>query len=295
MPSGDNLAAVDQVNSLLTGESPQTVVDDEPKREDETETIETESIEAEEQPVADDSPDGEDETDEDAPETDESEEQQPVTLKELAEALEVDTKELYGVEFPMGGGETATLGELKDAYKAHQQLIAEREDYEEKKLASEQEMMIANRQMQQLMTMGVQNKTFTPEMLDLANKIHQETMRRENKLLLIGIPEWQNETTRSKEYDAMIEHIAPYDLSEADLKAVGNHKWMKVLNDAVRYRNRVKEAANGGRKKPTRQVKAKSAAPHSSKMLREKIDAVHASQNLDKQATAANQILEGKF
>ena len=295
MPSGDNLAVVDQVNDLIAGEQP-APVDDEPKREGEAETVEQQPLPEADPGVAAeaDQPEG-DTPDDEQPEGDAGDEDKPVTFKELAESMGVEPKELYGVEFPLGNGESVTLGDMKDAYKAHQTLVAEREDYEAKKLQSEQEMMVANRQLQQLMTLGVKSGTVTQELLETANAVHQETMRRENALLTRAIPEWQDPQVRSADWQAMVDHVEGYGKSEAWLKSIGDHVSLKILHDAVKYQNRVKAAANGQRKQPTRQVKAKSAKPHSTESLRAKLDAVKATNNVDQQAIATQQLIEGTF
>ena len=89
----------------------------------------------------------------------------PVTLKELAENLEIDAKDLYEVEIALGHDETATLGTLKDAYKEYKTLKAGVEEFETAKMSYENEKLVATRQIDSIIGAVVETGAMTPELM----------------------------------------------------------------------------------------------------------------------------------
>ena len=163
----------------------------------------------------------------------EGEPEQPegFSLKDLSETLDVDVAELYGVSVPISKDENATLGELKDAFKKYGKLKGEREEYDLHRTRTENELMVARRQAEQLMNMGIDQGLITPEVIKQIEDSNRVTTARENRALLSVIPSWQDKGVRQVDFEGMVEMMSGYGFSENEILNIPDHRIVKFLYD----------------------------------------------------------------
>lgn len=156
---------------------------------------------------------------------------QPVTLKELSENLEVDVKELYDVAIPLGGGESISLGELKDGHKKAADLLSNQAEWETNKTHKENELMIARREVEQLVTLGNQHGLITPKLLERLEDIHVANMTREHKSLIRAIPSWADPVIRKAEFEQVVSIMSEWGFSENEVLNRPDHREVKFMYD----------------------------------------------------------------
>lgn len=205
-------------------------------------------------------------------------EDSPISLKEVAESMDLDAKDLYEVEIPVGKDEKITLGELKDLYKESKTIKAGMAAFEEKKLSQDNEIMIARRQIDQLVEVGVKTNSLNPEVLKVLEGIHADNVARERKAVLRVMPEWEDASERESAYSDMTVLLGQYGFSRAEVEGVLDHRLLKFARDMARRENQIKKATpRGDGKVPTQTGKGHKPAKKISP-LKQRIQAAKAPQ-----------------
>ena len=182
------------------------------------------------------------------------EEDSPVTLKDVAESMELDAKDLYEMEIAVGKDETITLGALKDLYKESKGIKAGQAAFEEKKLVQDNEVMVARRQIEQLVEVGVKTESLHPEVLKVLENIHADNISRERKALLRVMPEWSDQAEREGAYDDIADLLGGYGFSRAEVEGVLDHRLLKFARDMARRENQIRKATPKGDGKVPKQT-----------------------------------------
>jgi hypothetical protein len=189
---------------------------------------------------------GEDEADADELKDDagEREADEVVTFKELAEHAGITPGQLYNVKVGLGRGKSATLGELKDAYKGAGELQLERDTWDEEREAAHSELLEAQRQIVETLSVMPANAVPPGLRARLDQQQHQH-LEKERALLYNALPEWRNEKTRSAEKDTIYALAKRYGVSKAETQNITDHRFVRMLRDyAV-----LKAAADSARRK----------------------------------------------
>ena len=167
---------------------------------------------------------------------------EPVTLKELAESMELETRELYDVEISVGKDETITLGALKDSFKEFKTLKAGQAKFEERKTSSENEIMVAKRQIEQLVQIGAQTGSINPQVLQQLEVIHGENVARERKAVLQAIPEWSDSVTREADFARIYPYAAQFGFSKLEVDNQLDHRVHMMLNQSAKREESIRKA-----------------------------------------------------
>lgn len=204
------------------------------------------------------------------PET-EATEGQPKTLKDLAEKLGVNVKDLYGITVNIdSGGETRTLtlGQLKDTYDERQarieSLVAERIAPKELQLAEkvtqhDLDVMRARQQLELLVKM-LPAQALDQRVLAQVKAEHEAYNVKESARMFELIPEWKDETLREKDLLAMEAHVGPYGFT--NLRALNDARMIKYVRDNWQREERVKASvAKVQEVKPVPKVAAHTPRP----------------------------------
>ncbi len=231
------------------GKSPQSSNDETDEAQVAPETVETENA-VDRQP----DPEQEQAADADQPETEDEE----VSLKDLAEMLDVDVKDIYGVKLPLGNGETVSLGQYKDTYKRLQKYEADEEAFQENRRNQENQILVARQQAESLIDMLVSQGAMTPKNLEALENMQRSQLQRESKAIQAVIPSWTDPETRQRDYDAFAELGAEYGFSDVEIRAIGDHRILKMLYDFSAARRHAKKQ-NG--KTPPKQIGGQSKQP----------------------------------
>lgn len=270
-----NSEQVNQISEVLAGKKP-----DDTKNDDDKSTVQADasaSLDGQTQ-VNDDTLDANNNADDSSEKKvdnqqqtiDDTQDDAPVMLKDLAESLDIDTKDLYDVTIPLGNDKTSTIGELKDTAKKYEVILAGQDSFEQNKTRAENELMTTRRQLEQLISIGNQNGTLTPELIDHINQQHLDNMAREQTALIKTLPEWKDEVTRNNDLNEMAEMLQGYGFSRAELNHVADHRLMKVLYDLTKRVNLVKSLQKQS-DTPTNIGKGKRSKSASAHSLKQKL------------------------
>lgn len=167
-------------------------------------------------------------------ETGDGDESKAVTLKELAENLEVETKDLYDVEIAINGDESATLGQLKDSFKEFKALKASEEESARVQIERENEHLNAKRTIDSIIEVATQSGVMSPQLLQQVESHQREKVAKERRYTLAAIPEWNDELQRTSDYDAMVKHFEQYGFSEVEIRGETDHRRLKAMRDIVK-------------------------------------------------------------
>lgn len=281
---------LEQVSAVMSGKPIETRVDDEsileeeqrdladpaPVSERELDSREGDEIETEESDSIDDLEGGAD----------------PVTLKDLARQLEIDAKDLYDVEIPIGGSESATLSELKDSYKAYKAIEAERTQWEDRKIQDENAILRSKRELEQLIGFAAKSNALTPELVSRLESMHNENLNREGRALLQAIPEWRDPALKTAGLDEIAEFLGEYSISRSEVLNSVDHRLIKFVWDQVKRRKLVADAGKRDKVPPTtRTTNGRRSRPLSA--LQKKIAQGKASNRREDKLSAINELMKG--
>lgn len=216
-------------------------------------------------------------------------EAKPVTLKELAENLEVDPADLYDVEIAIGKDETATLGALKDSYKEFKSLKANEEANALKRLSEENEHLIAKKQIDNIVEVAFKTGMLTPELKQTLEAYNTEKVAKERRYVLAAIPEWSDEIQRNADFDNMVEHMQEYGFSESEIRGEIDHRKLKFMRDVMR-RDQLAKKFHKETKVPA-QIRGGTQATKKATPLRAKIEAAKTSRNQSLKVATVSELL----
>src|SRR5690554_5657004 len=194
----------------------------------------------------------------------------PKVLKDLAEALGLEDKDLYAIQVPMADGKTMTIGELKDAVAKQDDLSVRELELEERKAKLEAEITRERADLEALVKL-IDPKALTPQFVEEVKRRAADEAKREMQATLELIPEWQNAEVREKELAGMVEYLKGFGIPPLFLSATPNHKLFRLVRDAWQRKTRVEAAlakltpvkrdTTAGKSRPTGSAPRKPTAP----------------------------------
>lgn len=194
----------------------------------------------------------------------------PKVLKDLAETLGLEDKDLYAIQVPMADGKTMTIGELKDAVAKQDDLSVRELELEERKAKLEAEITRERADLEALVKL-IDPKALTPQFVEEVKRRAADEAKREMQATLELIPEWQNADVREKELAGMVEYLKGFGIPPTFLSAAPNHKLFRLVRDAWQRKTRVEAAlakltpvkrdTTAGKSRPTGSAPRKPTAP----------------------------------
>jgi len=176
----------------------------------------------------------------DEPEAVQAEEEEPprVTVKDLAERLGLEPRDIYDeLEIPLGDGQSVTLGEWKDRVKELRAVDLERDQVKQSRESYERDLMRTRQEVNALMAL-------IPEQAR-AQLIHQARERstayeaEQRKAVLDAIPDWQNPDRLAADREAIVAMGAEFGFSEQEITWTQDARTVRMLHDFMRLRERV--------------------------------------------------------
>lgn len=197
----------------------------------------------------------------------------PKVLKELAETLGLEDKDLYDIAVPMADGTTKTLGELKDAVAKQDDLSVRELQLEERRAKLEAEITQERADIEALVKL-IDPKALTPKFVEEVKRRAADEAKREMQATLELIPEWQDAEVREKELAGMVEYLKGFGIPPTFLSAAPNNKLFRLVRDAWQRKARVdaalakvapvKRETTAGKSRPNGKAPAKPTAPTAS-------------------------------
>ena len=198
-----------------------------------------------------------------------------LAMNDLAEKAGLTLEELFDIEVPLGGELGATtLGKLKDDFQDYSQLQNTKTAFEDQRTEFENDMIRSRAELQEIITILTAQDAVPQELIVLAQNKLQDTKDKERAALLTIKPEWKDPAVFAVAQDAIMETVAEYGFTRADLDSVLDHRLTKLLHDFHIMRGRFKDA-NAQRKrvvKQSRQKRARSAKEAPKAALQSQID-----------------------
>ena len=162
------------------------------------------------------------------------------SLKSYAEAHELDIKELYALTLTGA----MTLGEMGNAGKALKSLETDRETFETEQASFRLEQAATQKEVGDLVGL-LKAGELTPDGMAKLQAMQGKALESEQRSLLTVLPEWKDTVQRSADVAAMTEHLGPFKLTEHDLAAVADHRWLKYIHFNMRRDARAAAALKG--------------------------------------------------
>lgn len=300
--SASDAGKVSQINDLLAGTTPDDKVKPLAESSDETNPQESNDSDSTtpdpelafdtDQPPQDAEPKQTDAASADQSAQDEDEgEAKPVTLSDIAETLELDSKDLYEIEIPIGSGDEAvSLGTLKDSHKELLKLNASRASYDEHRTQSENELLVSRRQVAQLIHMGQSAGLLNDSILADIDNIHATNLQRERSALMSAIPEWSDPTTRDNDFNDIVEVLGEYGIQRNEIEQSIDSRLVKFVHDMTKRLKAVKAAKAAG--KVPKSIRPGGRKGSSKTALQLKIEAAKNGSKVQK-LDAVNAVLSG--
>lgn len=165
------------------------------------------------------------------------EQDKPMTLKALAEKLEMPVKDLYSVEL----GDGMTIGQLKDRMKDLTQADDVLATAEDRRQQVENELMQRRREL----AVAAQNLGREPTEAERqqATRAWHDYVEHETTQVMNVIPEWKDPAIAEPERTAVVGLLKDYGLSDTEIANTVDHRQIKLINDFARLRSKVRAAA----------------------------------------------------
>jgi len=176
-------------------------------------------------------PEGDDEG-----EPEQAESADPGSLKELAEKLKIDVKDLYKVKIAMPeGAEPFTIGQLKDLAQKNVDWTEKEHSLEVDRQRIKNDEMQTRQELAQVLQ-SVPKHLLSPEVIQKARLQWQEYNQTEYKQTLARIPDYDTK------HESLMELAKEYGITAAEYESVPDHRFRALLNDLSELRGKYANA-----------------------------------------------------
>ena len=208
-----------EVASILTGNAPEP---DESQEAPDTDQID-ESLSASEEP-----------------EQAEPEVEIPtkLTVKDIAEKLELTPEQVYETLNLKIGDEEISLGSLKDGVQDLNRANELRESAESHKTESENDILRQRREL----AVAQQRVQPTEQEKRIAEQNWSDYVAKENAATLEAIPDWKDTVKQTEGLQEVNKLLKEYAYSSAEIQTLVDHRMLKLFNDHATLRNRLNAA-----------------------------------------------------
>jgi len=162
------------------------------------------------------------------------------SLKSFAEKHGHQLKDLYALELSSG----LTISALTDKGKALESLDTDRETFETEQASFRLEQAATQKEVGDLVGL-LKAGELTPDGMAKLQAMQGKALESEQRSLLTVLPGWKDTVQRSADVAAMTEHLGPFKLTEHDLAAVADHRWLKYIHFNMRRDARAAAALKG--------------------------------------------------
>lgn len=165
----------------------------------------------------------------------------PKDLKELAERLGTEVKDLYELEFPDASGKPHKLGELKDLLAKQDEISAKELDLEERRTTESNNLLRQRREIESLVGM-IPKELMKPELIERMRAERERYVQDEVKKLGDVIPEWKDEAVFASDKQGMTAFLGEYGIDPEFLQGMVDHRVIKLVRDSWQRKARIDKA-----------------------------------------------------
>lgn len=166
----------------------------------------------------------------------------PKSITEFAEELELDPAKLYDLAVPFDDGESLTIGALKDRVREAGDLQRSRDDFEDYRMESQNEIFTARQQIDGVLQRITE--LVPPETLARAFNDYQthaaETVKANKQKIREWFPEWDDPEVKAADKRDFAGVFKSYGFSDQEINNIADARLIKVGMDAMRLIKRYK-------------------------------------------------------
>ena len=279
------------VSQLIAGQDPEWEPDAKPEPEPEPE----QEGEAEPEPAAARVEDLFGIESDKAPEVEPEQEDKPVTVKDLAEKLGVDAKDLYDeLQIPLGDDTSITLGQFKDRVKDLRDIDATRQEVTESRDKYERDLMSTRAEINALI--NVIPPEIRAQVMSAAQDRSKAYEQEQRAAVLEAIPDWNDSDIRAKDRDRIVAMGSEYGFSEPEITYTQDARTLRMLNDFMRLRERVAGMDVAAKRKPGQVGKSPAGRKvnQSSRRLAQAVGMAKASRDSRTKSSVISELIKGQ-
>jgi hypothetical protein len=165
-------------------------------------------------------------------------------------------------------GDAITIEQLKDMHKGKSEFELNQLEWEEQRIAQEQDLARAKAELQELFAVLPQ-KAIKPELLEKIRSKHDAQVVKERKKTMELIPAWKDAKVREADITGMAEHLQGYGFPVNYLQSIVSAQQTKYIRDNWQREVRVRKAleqVRAGKPGKTPASKAQKKPPSKSNL-----------------------------
>lgn len=190
-------------------------------------------------------------------------------FNDLADKLGISLDDLYQLQVTSSeDGDAITIEQLKDMHKGKSEFELNQLEWEEQRIAQEQELTRARAELQELFAVLPQ-KAIKPELLEKIRSKHNAQVVKEREKTMQLIPVWKDEKVREADIAGMAEHLQGYGFPVDYLQSIVSAQQTKYIRDNWQREVRVRKAleqVRAGKPGKTPASKAQKKPPSKSNL-----------------------------
>jgi hypothetical protein len=184
------------------------------------------------------------------------------SITEFAEELELDPAKLYDLAVPFDDGESLTIGALKDRVREAGDLQRSRDDFEDYRMESQNDIFVARQQIDgvlQRITQLVPPETLARVFNDYQTQ-SAERLRENKAKIREWFPEWDDPERKNADKREFSELCRTYGFSQDEINNIADARYIKLGIDAMRVMKRYKRLKEGAQREkiPTTAPRSKT-------------------------------------
>lgn len=170
----------------------------------------------------------------------------PKTLLELSEMTGIKVDDLYSLEIPASedGGESSTLGSLKDDAAKKVDFAGRELQFEERRVSFGNEQAKARQELEVILK-SLPDGAIKPEIMDRARRERELMIDLEAERVVDVIPEWNDEDVQRRERAEIGEHMEQYGFERGHINQLFDHRMLRYMRDNFRRMQLVERALAG--------------------------------------------------
>ena len=146
------------------------------------------------------------------------------------------------MEFPASeGGESHTLGELKDMLATESDHTGRDLELNERRIAFDSEQVKAKEELA-IILRALPPEALTPEVLERVRAERDTHMAQEKQLLLQTIPEWNDVGVKQAELKDISAHMQDYGFQDGQIDLLSDHRMIRYMRDNMQRKQMVERA-----------------------------------------------------
>jgi len=196
----------------------------------------------------------------------------PKAIADFAEELELDPKEIYGLQVPGSaedGEEPLTIGAMKDKLAEVRALQAKADEFEDSRSTAMNEIFVARQQIDdvlQRIRQAIPAQKFA-EIFSEVSESEQHQLATARRQVREFFPEWNDAAVMRRDREKLTEHLGSYGFSGIEVDTLRDARLIKYAMDAMRLLERYQRIKAAKKDEPpTRQ------APSTRKPPRQNVD-----------------------